>query len=125
MAHLRRRYYYSGLVVPMPPRVVVVDSRIGRDDAFPTIMTGRAESSSFFGAPRRARKAGRALPEPSHPMVRAPRADRAVDAGSLRLARLEGARVAQREVRVATFRTIRPRRAGLHVVIFTDVVAPR
>ena len=109
----------------MPPRVVVVDSRVYGYDAFPTIMPCWAESSSLLRPPRRTRKAGRALLEPSHPMIRAPRADRAVYTTALCLSGLEGARVAEREVRIPTFRAIRPRRAGLHVVIFTDIVAPR
>ena len=88
-------------------------------------MTCWAESSSFFGAPRRTREAGRALLEPPHAVIRASRADGTVHTTTLRLARLEGARVAEREVRVATFRAIRARRTGLDVVIFTDVVAPR
>ena len=58
-------------------------------------------------------------------MVRAPRADGTVHTTALCLARLEGTGIAEREVRVPTFRTERARRTGLDVVVHRDVVAPR
>ena len=111
--HLRGGYDDSGLVVSMPPRVVVVEARIGRHNAFATVVARRAESSSFFGAPRHASKTTRTFLKPPHPMVRAPRPDRAVHTTALRLPRLEGPRRTEREVRISTCWAIGPRRTGL------------
>ena len=109
----------------MPPRVVIINPWIDGNDAFPTVVARRAESSSFFGPPRRTRKPRGTFLEPTHAVVRAPRADGTVHTTALCLARLEGTGIAEREVRVPSSRTVRARRAGLHVVVYGDVVAPR
>ena len=109
----------------MPPRVVIINPWIDGNDAFPTVVARRAESSSFFGPPRRTRETRGTFLEPPHPVVRAASPDGTVHTTALGLPRLEGARVAERKVRVPSSRTERARRAGLHVVVYRDVVAPR
>ena len=109
----------------MPPRVVVVEARVYGNNTFSAVVACWAEGSSFFRPPRRTRKARGTPLEPPHPVVRAASPNGTVDTAALRLARLEGARIAERKVRVPTFGTVRARRAGLHVVVYGDVVAPR
>ena len=123
--HLRGGYNNPSLVVATPPCIVVVEARIGRKNALPAIMPGRTQRRSLFGPPRHTGKARGAFPEPPHAVVRAPRADGTVHTTALCLARLEGTGIAEREVRVPTFRAIGPRRAGLDVVVYRYVVAPR
>ena len=123
--HLGRSDDHSSFVVATPPRVVVVQARIGRDDAFSTIMPGRTQRRSFFGPPRHASKATRTPLEPPHPVVGTARPDGAVHAATLRLPRLEGPRSTERKVRISSTRTVRARRARLDVVVCRDVVAPR
>ena len=123
--HLGRSDNNTGLVISMPPRVIIVYSWIYGNNTFSTIMPCWAESGGLFGAPRNAGKTSRAFLEPPHAVVGAPRADGAVYARSLCLPRLEGARIAQREISVPSTRTISPGRARLDVVVHTYIMSVR
>ena len=113
--HLGRGYDDSGLVVAVPPCIIIINSWVYGNNTFPAVVARRAECRGFFGPPGRTGKTSRTFLIPPHPMIRAPRADGAVYARSLCLPRLERSRIAEREVRIPSSGAISARRAGLHM----------
>ena len=123
--HLGRGNHDARFIIAMPPRVVVVEARIYRNNTFPAVVARGTQRRSLLRAPSSTSKTTRTPLEPPHPMIGTARPDRAVDATSLGLPRLERSWRTQSEISIATRGTIRAGRAGLDVIVYGDIMAPR